>query len=236
MNALKSLAVLTLLVASGCARRQVVTRPPPEPPRIQKLDAVMAAAEQYPCVAGMHSIPSTVVDIGVFGNVPYQSFSNGSVELNAYGDPDDLVGLEAGTQTEDPALQQCLIQFIAAQPLMAADQQRAQRMTPVPVLDQQPGLSIEVTPKEAPDAYGAWWISLERPEAIAWAKAPPEEVAAVTTPQAQWAPAPPTYYRRPSRVYVRYPTYRPVRQSVRVYVPGFRRSGGVYVHPAVRIR
>ena len=61
-----------------------------------------------------------------------------------------------------------------------------------------------------------------------------EQVTVVTTQQQQWSPAPPTYYRRPPRVYVPYRPYRPV--GVRVYVPGFRRSGGVYVHPAVRIR
>jgi hypothetical protein len=232
MTSLKA-GFIALLMLSGCASRQAVTRPS-EPPRIQPLEVVLASAESYPCVAGLHSIPATQIDIGVFGNVPYQSFSNGNVEVNAYGDPDDLVGLEAGTQTEDPALQQCLLQFIAAQPLLAADQQRVQRFTPAPGLDQQPGLSVEVTPRDGPDAYGAWWISLERPEAIAASKAPPEQVAAVTTSQTQWAPAPPTYYRRPARVYVPYRSYRP--PGVRVYVPGFRRSRGVYVHPAVRIR
>lgn len=231
------LGALTLLVVmTGCARRQVVSAPPrqPEPPRIQQLDAVLASAEGFPCVAGLQSIPATVVEVGVFGNVPYQSFSNGQVEVNAYGDPDDLVGLEAGTRVEDPNVQQCLLQFIASQPLLTVDQQRVQRMTVVPALDQQPGLSVEVTPRNAPDAFDAWWISLERPEAIAASRAPPEQVVAVTTPHAQWNPAPSTYYRRPPRPYVRYPTYRPV--GVRVYVPGFSRRGGVYVHPAVRVR
>ncbi len=231
MTQLKTVGFLVLLIVTGCARR--VTRPA-EPPRIQQLANVLASAENYPCVAGLHSIPASVVEVGVFGNVPYQSFSNGNVEVNAYGDPDDLVGLEAGTRLDDPALQQCLLQFVGAQPLLPVDQQRVQQLTVAPALDQQPGLSIEVTPRNAPDAYDAWWISLERPEAIAASKAPPEEVAAVSTPHPQWNPAPPTYYRRPSRTYVRYPTYRPV--GVRVYVPGFRRSRGSYVHPAVRIR
>ena len=222
-----------LLVLSGCAGTQAARRTD-EPPRIQPLATVLASAETFPCAAGLHSIPATVVEVGVFGNVPYQSFSNGNVEVNAYGDPDDLVGLEAGTRLDDPALQQCLLQFIAAQPLLQADQQRVQQLTVAPVLDQQPGLSIEVTPRSASDAYDAWWISLERPEAIAAFKAPPEEVAAVSTPHTQWNPAPPTYYRRPVRTYVRYPTYRPV--GVRVYVPGYRRTRGGYVHPAVRIR
>lgn len=233
---LRWLVVVSLFAVTGCSRRQVVSTPTraPQPPRIQQLEAVLASAEGFPCVAGLHSIPATVVEIGVFGNVPYQSFSNGNVEVNAYGDPDDLVGLEAGTKVEDPQLQQCLLQFIASQPLMVADQQRVQRLTPAPVLDQQPGLTVEVTPRNGADAYDAWWISLERPEEIASAKAGAEEVATVTQPPAQWAPAPPTYYRRPPRVFVRYPSYRPV--GVRVYVPGFRRSAGVYVHPAIRIR
>ena len=227
------LKFLALLVVSGCAGTQAARRSY-EPPRIEPLATVLASAENFPCVAGLHSVPATVVEVGVFGNVPYQSFSNGNVEVNAYGDPDDLVGLEAGTRLEDPALQQCLLQFIAAQPLLPADQQRVQQLAVVPALDQQPGLSIEVTSRSAPDAYDAWWISLERPEAIAASRAPSEEVAAVSTPHTQWNPAPPTYYRRPSRSYVRYPTYRPV--GVRVYVPGYRRSRGSYVHPAIRIR
>ena len=234
MSQLRVLGFIVLFGVSGCSRRQHVNAPVSQPPRIQQLDAVLASAETFPCVAGLHSIPATVVDVGVFGNVPYQSFSNGNVEVNAYGDPADLVGLEAGTRLEDPALQQCLMQFIAAQPLMAADQQRVQRLTIAPALDQQPGLSVEVTPRSAPDAYDAWWISLERPEMIAAARAPPEEVYAVTTPHAQWYPAPPTYYRRPPRVYVPYSPYRP--PGVRVYVPGFSRRSGVYVHPAIRIR
>ncbi len=234
MKSLWALGFVVLFVASGCSRRQHVNAPVAQPPRIQELEAVLASAEGFPCAAGLHSIPATVVEIGVFGNVPYQSFSNGQVEVNAYGDPSDLVGLEAGTRVEDPALQQCLMQFIAAQALMVADQQRVQRLTIAPALDQQPNLTVEVTPRNAPDAYDAWWISLERPEMIAAARAPAEEVNSVTTPHAQWNPAPPTYYRRPSRAYVRYPTYRPA--GVRVYVPGFSRRGGVYVHPAVRIR
>ncbi len=221
------------LVFVGCASQQRVARAP-LPPRIAALDEVLARAEQSPCVAGLHAVPASVVELGVFKDVPYQSFSNGNVELNAYGDPGDLVGLEAGSRNEDPALQQCLISFIAAQALTGADQQRVLRFTPAPALDAQPGLTVEVTPRTAPDAADAWWISLERPESIAQAKATPEELATVSQPQAQWAPPPTTYYRRPPRVYVRYPTYRV--PAPRVYVPGFSRRAGVYVHGAIRAR
>lgn len=221
--------VVATLLSLGCASQQQAVRPSASPPRIQHLDAVLAAAEQYPCVAGLHPIPATFIDNGVFAEVPYQSFSNGNVELNAYGDPANLVGLEAGTRNEDAATQQCLVQFIAAQTLSQLDQQRVMRMTAAPMLDQQPGLSVEVTPRNAPDAYDAWWISLERPEEIAAHRAPPEELAQVTQPQAQWSPPPPMVSVRVARPYVRYPTYRPVRPAARVYVPRFTRRAGIYL-------
>lgn len=220
--------LLVLLAVTGCATSsQNTVATSAWPPRIKPLDQVMANAEQYPCVQGLHDIPASVVDIGVFGNVPYQSFSNGNVEVAAYGDPGDLVGLEAGTKNEDPALQQCLIQFISAQTLNQQDAARVMAMTPAPALDQQSGLSVEVSARNAPDAYDAWWISLERPEAIAEAKAPPEQIAQVTQTQTQWAPRPQTYYRRPPRTYVRYPSYRP--PAVRVYTPNFTRRRGIYI-------
>ena len=90
-----SLVFASSLVVMGCSHRQPVARAPaaqPQPPRIQTLEVVLGSAEQFPCTAGLHAIPATVVEIGVFGNVPYQSFSNGNVEVNAYGDPNDLVG------------------------------------------------------------------------------------------------------------------------------------------------
>lgn len=233
------LLLLSLLALASCVSRQVVTTTAPastqaSPPRIQGLDQVLAAAESFPCVAGLHAIPATVIDVGVFADVPYQSFSNGNVEVNVYGDPADPVGLEAGTRVEDPALQQCLVQFIAAQALWPADQQRVMRVSAQPSLDAQPGLTVEVTPRTAADAYDAWWISLERPEVIAAHRAPPQQLSTVTTTQAQWAPPPPAYYRRPPRVHVRYPTYRP--PSARVYVPGFSRRGGIYIAPGLVIR
>jgi hypothetical protein len=223
-----------VMMGVGCSSRQRVAERPQLPPRVQPLETVLSNAEQWPCLQGLHEIPSTVVDVGDFRHVPYESFSNGNVELNAYGDPSNLVGLEAGTRTEDPSLQQCLIQFVAAQTLSEQDRNWVLRFTPSPALDRMQGLSAEVTPSNAPDAYGAWWISLEMPENLANARASAEELAVISQPHAQWAPPPPTYYRRPARTYVRYPTYRPV--GVRVYVPGFVRPHGVYVHSAVRVR
>lgn len=221
---------LVLLVVSGCVTtRHVQMQPPASPPRIQALETVLANAEQYPCVAGLHAIPATVIDTGVFKDVPYQSYSNGNVEVNAYGDPGDLVGLEAGTRSEDPAVQQCLVQFIAAHTLVESDRQRVMRMTAAPMLDPQPGLTVEVTPRTAPDAYDVWWVSLERPEEIAAHRATPDQAAQMTVTQNEWQPPPTTYYRRPARVYVRYPPYRPPAPAVRVYVPTFRRRAGIYL-------
>lgn len=227
----RAVLVASLVVVTGCA---TTSNRVTYPPRIQAMEQVLAAAEQHPCTAGLHAIPATPVEVGVFGGVPYHSFSNGNVEVNAYGDPGDLVGLEAGTQSQDPAVQQCLVEFVASQALLAQDQQRVRAIGLSPRVDQQPGLAVEVTPANGPDAYGAWWISLERLEASAAAKLPPEQQEQLTTTETTWVAPQRTYYRVRPAPYVRYRPYRPAR--VRVYVPSYTRQRGGYVHRATPLR
>lgn len=219
-----ALACLLTLLAS-CAADEAA-KAPLRGARLQSLELVLEAAQQVACTQHLAPIPATVIETGVFRNVPYQSFSNGVVELNAYGDPRDLVGLELGTQAADPALQGCLIQFIAAQALLEADRQRVLRASTQPSRDEQRGLVVEVTPPTADDAAGAWWISLERPDVISGAAVSEAQLQQVAQPQTQWAPPPP---RRAVVVVpaVRYRPYRP--PGPRVYVPRFQRRGGVYV-------
>lgn len=225
---MRTTLVVTLLLLTGCAASSQNTVTQSRwPARIQPLDDVLASAESFPCAAGLHAVPASVIEVGVFANVPYTSFSNGTVEVNAFGDPQNPVGLEAGTQSQDANLQQCLIQFIAAQTLSDADKQRVLRFTPAPGIDNQPGLQIEVTPPNGPDAFGAWWVSLERTEAIAESRLPPEQVDQLAQPAGQWQAPPPTYYRRPARPHVVYRPYRPV--AVRVYPPRYHRARGVYL-------
>jgi hypothetical protein len=229
---LRALAVVSLFIVSGCA---TTAARPTYPPRLQALEQVLAAAEGLPCTAGLQPVPAAPVEVGVFGGVPYHSFSNGQVEVNAYGDPGDLVGLEAGTQAQDPGVQQCLVDFVAATALQPVDQQRVRAIGLQPRVDRQPFLTVEVTPANGPDAYGAWWISLERLEAIAAAKLPPDQVEQLTVTNTAWVAPPRTYYRVRPLPYVRYRPYRP--PAVRVYVPSYsRHRHRGYVHRAAPAR
>lgn len=225
---MRVLLVTSLVVLASCATTSSHTT---YPPRLQTLEQSLALADQYPCTQGLQPIPATPIEVGVFGRVPYHSFSNGNVEVNLYGDPGDLVGVEAGTRLEDEGLKQCLVQFAAATALLPEDQARVQRLGTQPAVDRQPNLTVEVTPRNGPDAYDAWWISLERVEAIAASRAPVEQL---TIAESAWVAPPVTYYRRPYRPFVRYRPYRPAR--VRVYVPSYTRSRGGYVHRAVPVR
>ncbi len=205
--------------------------------RFEALEVVLANAAISSCVRGLQPIPATVIDVGVFKNVPYQSFSNGSVELNAYGDPRHLVAVEVGTRIEEPALKTCLIEFMTAQSLFERDRLRVAAFDATPRSTTQDGLTIETTDATASDAYGAWWISLEVTEQVSSATATDNEVQTLSTTPDGWS-SPPLLSTpdsvRTSSPYSTYPSYRP--SGGRVYVHGYTRKDGTYVHPHTRRR
>lgn len=108
-------------------------------------------------------IPATGVDNGMFKNVPYISFrANQFIELNIYGDPDDPAGIELGifgSRRSSKETHQILRQFLGSY-LTTTDEIRAlYSMNQKGDLRKVGPISIEITPPDAPDAYGAWWIS-----------------------------------------------------------------------------
>jgi len=110
------------------------------------------------------AIPATAIDNGEFRNVPYISFRvNEMVELNIYGDPNDPAGLELGIygrHSGDDKLRKRLRSYLAG--FLTTREEIAALYS----LDLKGGskkagdITVEITPKSAPDAYGAWWISL----------------------------------------------------------------------------
>jgi hypothetical protein len=108
-------------------------------------------------------IPATVIDNGVFKNVPYISFrANDYYELDIYGDPDDPAGIELGVygpMRSAEATHKVLRQFLGSY-LTTLDEIRAlYSMNPKGDLKRVGSITLEITPPNAPDAYGAWWIS-----------------------------------------------------------------------------
>ncbi|MFZ4775435.1 MAG: hypothetical protein ACOYM3_08745 [Terrimicrobiaceae bacterium] len=109
-------------------------------------------------------IPATAIDIGEFRNVPYKSFRvNGDIEMNIYGDPNDPAGVELGIygrRANNRELQHVLRAYLAGFLTNRAELAALYGIDFKGGLKKAGDLTFEITPPSAPDAYGAWWISL----------------------------------------------------------------------------
>ena len=225
------------LVVTGCRQAAVSgsTRRPPRRrrPRITGSSTRCSRRPRpFPCAAGLHSIPATVVEIGVFGNVPDQSFSNGNVEVKRTEIRGDLVGLEAGTSTMTRRCSSACSRSSPRAELMAADQRGCsgspwRRARPAARVDRRSHAAHR--PRRVRRAGGS---RLERPRCH-----PGRQGAARAGRRGE--PAPTRNESRaadvlpPSSARVRaLPDVSPGgRARVRAGLPAQR---GIYVHPAVR--
>lgn len=114
-------------------------------------------------IKSFQQIPATVIDNGVFKNVPYISFrANDFLEMNIYGDPDDPAGIELGAYGPMRSMEEThklLRQFLGSYLTTVAEIKALYSMNQKGDLKQVGPISLEITPPNAPDAYGAWWIS-----------------------------------------------------------------------------
>ncbi len=134
----------------------------------------------------LEEIPATTVDKGEFQNVPYRSFRvNQDVELNIYGDPNDPAALEIGvfgSRSGDEELRQLLRSYLAGFLTTRAE------IAALYSLDLDGGeasagdMTLEITPKDAPDAYGAWWISLYNRKTLDDVRLSDDQYARLTLP------------------------------------------------------
>jgi len=137
-------------------------------------------------IKSLEQIPATAIEEGVFKNVPYLSFRiNEFIEMNVYGDPDDPGAVEFGIygrrQANDKA-RRVLRSFLAGF-LFSRKEVRAIYSIPFSGGKECLGdFCIEITPADAPDAYGAWWISLFNPEKLDAARLSDSEYAKLTRP------------------------------------------------------
>lgn len=131
-------------------------------------------------------IPATIIDNGEFKNVPYMSFRvNENVELNIYGDPEDPAGLELGiygSRGDNPKYQKILRTYLAGFLTTREEVAALYAIGLKEGIKQAGDLTIEVTPKTAPDAYGAWWISLYNKKKLEQVRLDDKEYARLTRP------------------------------------------------------
>jgi hypothetical protein len=116
-------------------------------------------------IRSFRQIPATTVEKGEFARIPYLSFRiNRRVEMNVYGNPEDPVAIEFGIY-ERKASEITRFKKITRTYLAGLLDNRHE-IAALYSLEDKGGkktvgnLTFQVTPPEAPDADGAWWISI----------------------------------------------------------------------------
>ncbi len=200
----------------------------------------------------LQPIPATVISVGVLRNVPYKSHRVGeNYEINVYGDPSAPAGFEIGIKngllTDETAKKNC-IEFVCSLLSDTADRDAVRALNKEKDLVVRNGVTFEITPATAPDAYGGWWVSVYSEKALDSVRATDKELEVITVPKAVVVVAPRNEARvlnieersawtdedmRRARTIRVEPQHPQVPE--RVYVRSFARKEGVYVphHKAV---
>ena len=137
-----------------------------------------------PWAKDLKQIPSTVIDKGVLKHVPYTSYRAGEYELNVYGDPEAPacfeIGITGALLKSADAKRNCtdivssILNDSAASSFLKALKQEGDKKV-------RNGITYEITPPTAEDAYGGWWISIYSETLLDKSRATAAELAAITT-------------------------------------------------------
>jgi hypothetical protein len=219
---------------------------------IPKYSDIIRALAKQSWAVDLQQIPATVIDVGSLRHIPYKSHRVASeCEINVYGDPAHPACVEVGLLgkylNHDLAKQRC-IEFAASLMGDATRREIVLAMKREQDLIVSERLTFEITPPTATDAYGGWWISIYNESALEKMRArrdeleeitteyrrPPESVAPALTPAApaakfdSWHPSDFQYARVPKS------SSSNTSSGGRVYVRGYYRKDGTYVHPHTR--
>ncbi len=134
--------------------------------------------------ADLMQIPATVIEKGVFRNVPYVSFRCGDdYEVNIYGDLTDPAAIEAGFYRtllgNETARSNCL-GFIKDVLGEAGDKDLVQGLAREKDLKVRSGMSFEVTAPTDEDAYHGWWISVYSEQKLNRSRASESELSEIS--------------------------------------------------------
>jgi hypothetical protein len=167
----------------------------PNRPRLVDWGKCFDTAVGTPWGAGLRPIPATVIDKGTLRYVPYKSFNAGDYEVNVYGDPDQPAGIEIGVRGEalnNPAARANCLAYMAR--VLTAERDRAvlNTLKLAEDLTKHAGLTFEVTPPTAEDAYGGWWVSVYDEGELNRCRVSPKDLAAITVPRKDIADTAPT--------------------------------------------
>jgi hypothetical protein len=230
---------------------QPATRPTGQ--RIPPWSEVMRSLVVAPWATGLQPVPATVVEKGHLRHVPYNSYRCGSdYEVNIYGDPERPCGVEVGVYRgllKDERAKANCIAFVASLMRDRIDAETVRALNTRQDAAERSGLTFEVTPETATDAYGGWWVSVYDVKALDSVRATPKELEEITVVRVQ----PMAAAGRQARAATR-PAYikeaqdelldwkpsdlersRPASSGGgSVYVRGYQRKDGTYVRPHTR--
>lgn len=208
----------------------------------------------------LRQIPATVIDTGILKNVPYKSHHAGiDYEINVYGDPGAPASFEIGIYrsllNDEKARKNC-IEFACSLLPEPSDCAILNALNLTQDSVSRNGLTFEITPPTAADAYGGWWVSIYNEKALDAVRASDEEMQSLTVAKSTSGTSPTPTVAPP----VAKPTpqianessleslsswstsdYSYSRKSTnsssgRVYVRGYYRKDGTYVKPHTRSR
>lgn len=172
----------------GIDRAKIEEAPAAAPLRLPRWDRCIDGVAKRIWAGELRQIPATVIDKGILRNVPYMSHKSGNTEFNLYGDPDDPAGIEIGITKDllksDAAKRECL-EVIAALLADAKDVEALRSLNLKPGKVERNGLTFEVTPETAEDAYEGWWISVYDVKLLDEARATEEELQRIAITEEQ---------------------------------------------------
>jgi len=152
--------------------------------RIPPIEIILRQLAKEPWAVSLMQIPATVIDHGVLKNVPYVSFRCGEAfEMNVYGDLDAPAGFEIGAygaHKVDSLTKSRCERFVAGVLKNLSDRSLLSTITWEQDAQSRQGMTIEVTPPTAPDAYGGWWLSVYLTNELELARIPAQELDLVT--------------------------------------------------------
>ena len=137
-------------------------------------------------IQSFRQVPATTIDNGRLRNIPYLSFRvNNRTELNVYGNPEDPVCLEFGVYGKGVALERFKK---VARAYLAGILTSRDEISALYGISDSGGVrkvgkfTFEVTPQDAPDSYGGWWISIYDANRLDRARVSDEEYRRNTLP------------------------------------------------------
>lgn len=174
---------------------------------------------------GLQQIPSEVIDNGILRYVPYISYEAEQYQLNIYGDPQHPAAVEIGVYASKDSTKEEVRSVMAGLLQKAADRELVHGLALKKDQLERDGLTFEVTPPTADDAFGGWWISIYDKSALDKARASTAEMKTITVsvPQPESAPH---QERRKAK--------KPAggkKASDRVYIEDYTKKDGAYVNP-----